>query len=101
MLLGYITDDGTGYENGTGSVRQAYCNVDYLTKLVSMSLIDHNYAVDQLIKYSYKKLKSEKRYTLRCPITIFVCPLMIYQIFFVYSHRNRKQPRAWHENYIL
>lgn len=38
-------------------------SVDYLTKLVSMSLIDHSYAVDQLIKYSYKKLKSEKRYT--------------------------------------
>lgn len=37
--------------------------VDYLTKLVSMSLIDHSYAIDQLIKYSYKKLKSEKRYT--------------------------------------
>lgn len=37
-------------------------SVDYLTKLVSMSLIDHSYAVDQLIKYSYKKLKSEKRY---------------------------------------
>ncbi len=49
--------------------------VDYLTKLVFMSLIDHNYEVDQLIKYSYKKLKSEKRYTLRRPITIFVCPL--------------------------
>jgi len=31
-------------------------SVDYLTKLVSMSL-------DLLIKYSYKKLKSEKRYT--------------------------------------
>lgn len=38
-------------------------SVDYLTKLASMSLIDHSYAVDQLIKYSYKKLKSEKRYT--------------------------------------
>ena len=33
-------------------------SVDYLTKLVSMSLIDHSYAVDQLIKYSYKKLKT-------------------------------------------
>ena len=32
-------------------------SVDYLTKLVSMSLIDHNYALDPLIKYSYKKLK--------------------------------------------
>ena len=38
-------------------------SVDYLTKLVSMSLIDHNYALDLLIKYSYKKLKAEKRYT--------------------------------------
>lgn len=33
-------------------------SVDYLTKLVSMSLIDHNYALDLLIKYSYKKLKA-------------------------------------------
>lgn len=27
--------------------------------------------------------------------------VLYYQIFFVYSHRNRKQSRAWHENYIL
>lgn len=38
-------------------------SVDYLTKLVSMGLIDHNYAIDQLIKYSYKKLKATRRYT--------------------------------------
>lgn len=37
-------------------------SVDYLTKLVSKGYIDHSRVVDALIKYSYKKLKAEKRY---------------------------------------
>lgn len=34
-----------------------------LTKLVSMNLIDHGYAIDRLIQYSYRNLKALKRYT--------------------------------------
>lgn len=34
-----------------------------LQKLVSMNLIAHGYAIDQLIRYSYKQLKAAKRYT--------------------------------------
>lgn len=34
-----------------------------LQKLVSMNLIAHGYAIDQLIRYSYKQLKAKKCYT--------------------------------------
>lgn len=34
-----------------------------LTKLESMNLLAHNYAVDRLIQYSYRKLKAKKIYT--------------------------------------
>lgn len=34
-----------------------------IQKLVSMNLIDHKYAVDRLIQYSYKQLKAKKCYT--------------------------------------
>ena len=27
--------------------------------------------------------------------------ILYFQIFFVYSHRNRNNPRVWQENYIL
>lgn len=53
-----------------------------LTHLIIKGVFNHNYAIDQLIKYSYKKLKSEKRYTLRRPITIFVCPLNDLSVIF-------------------